>query len=42
MWVLLVGIPGRNSLAAVQDEDQIAKMPYSVKQATTFGLGSSV
>lgn len=41
MCVLLV-TPGRNSLAAIQDEDQIAKMPYSVKQATTFGLGSSI
>lgn len=41
MCVLLV-TPGRNSLAAIQDEDQIVKMPYSVKQATTFGVGSSI
>lgn len=41
MCVLLV-TPGRNSLAATQDEDQIVKMPYSVKHATTFGVGSSI
>lgn len=34
--------PGRNSLATIQDEDQVAKMPYSVKQAPAFGISSSI